>query len=105
MQPMHYLLFYDVVDNYLARRAQFREDHLRRAWKAHERGELVLGGALANPTDVVVFLFKGDSPEAAERFAQSDPYVLNRLVKRWYVREWMTVAGDGAAHPIRPETL
>jgi uncharacterized protein YciI len=99
---MHYLLFYELVDDYLARRAQFRDDHLDRAWKSHERGELVLGGALANPTDEAVFLFKGDSPAAAEHFAQSDPYVLNGLVKRWHVREWTTVAGESAANPIRP---
>jgi hypothetical protein len=62
----------------------------------------VLGGALANPVDGAVLLFKGDSPEVAERFAKSDPYVANGLVKRWYVREWTTVVGEGSANPRRP---
>ena len=75
------------------------------AWEASERGELVMGGALANPVDGAILLFKGDSPEVAEKFAKADPYVANGLVKRWYVREWMTVAGEGAANPIRPNTL
>jgi uncharacterized protein YciI len=103
----HYLLFYEVVDDYVARRAPFRDEHLALAWAASERGELVLGGALADPTagalpfGVVVF-FQGDSPEVAEKFALADPYVANGLVKRWYVREWTTVAGRDAATPVRP---
>jgi uncharacterized protein len=99
---MHYLLFYEVGEDYVARRAQFRNDHLAKGWAASDRGELVLGGALANPVDGAVLLFTGESPAVAENFAKSDPYVLNGLVKRWYVREWTTVAGDLAATPIHP---
>lgn len=100
---MHYLLFYETSDDYLSRRAAFRQAHLELAWKASEHGELILGGALANPVDGAVLLFKGDSPEVAERFARADPYVTNGLVKRWYVREWTTVAGADAATPVRPQ--
>jgi uncharacterized protein YciI len=99
---VHYLLFYEVTDDYVARRAEFRFAHLEMAWKASERGELVLGGALANPVDGAVLLFKGDSPEVAEKFARVDPYVTNGIVKSWHIREWTTVAGEGAAKPIRP---
>jgi uncharacterized protein len=99
---MHYLLFYEVADDYLTRRAEFRNVHLQLGWEASERGELVMGGALANPVDGAVLLFKSDSPEAAERFAKADPYVKNGIVKRWYVREWTTVVGDIAANPKRP---
>jgi uncharacterized protein YciI len=48
-----------------------------------------------------VLLFKGDSLQVAETFAQADPYVTNGLVVRWRVREWTTVAGEDAAHPLR----
>jgi uncharacterized protein len=99
---MHYLLIYDVADDYLERRAAFRGEHLALAWAAHERGELVLGGALADPVDSAVLLFTGDSPTAAETFAAADPYVRNGLVKRWRVRPWTTVVGAGAASPVRP---
>ena len=99
---MHYLLFYEVTEDYLARRAEFRNAHLELAWKASERGELVLAGALANPVDGSVLLFKGDSAEVAEKFAKVDPYVTNGLVKRWHVREWTTVVGAGCANPVRP---
>ncbi|HXZ80710.1 MAG TPA: YciI-like protein [Terriglobales bacterium] len=101
---MHYLLFYEVADDYVSRRAQFRAAHLEKAWKSSERGELVLGGALANPVDGAVLLFRGDSPEVAESFARADPYVTSGAVKRWYVREWTTVVGAGAADPIKPKT-
>jgi uncharacterized protein len=97
---MHYLLFYDVVDHYAERRAPFRAAHLAYAKEAFARGELVLGGALANPIDGTVLLFKGSSPEGAEAFAKSDPYVVNGLVTRWRVREWTTVVGDLAENPL-----
>jgi hypothetical protein len=74
------------------------------AWEAHERGELVLGGALTDPVDSAVLLFKGDSPAAAERFAAADPYVKNGLVKSWRVRPWTTVVGEDASTPVRPES-
>ena len=99
---MHYLLFYEVADDYITRRAEFRNVHLKMGWEAVERGELVLGGALANPVDGAVLLCKGDSPAVAEKFATADPYVTSGIVKRWYVREWTTVVGDIAANPKRP---
>jgi uncharacterized protein len=98
----HFLLIYDVSDDYLERRAAFRAEHLTLAWAAHERGELLLGGALADPVDGAVLLFTGDSPAAAEAFVAADPYVRNGLVKRWRVRPWTTVVGAGAASPVRP---
>lgn len=97
---MHYLLFYELSDDYVARRTELRKVHLEKAWAASERGELVLGGALANPVDGAILLFKGGSAAVAEDFAKTDPYVLNGLVKRWYVREWTTVAGEQAAVPV-----
>lgn len=100
--PMHYLLFYEIADDYLARRAEFRAEHLALAWAASERGELVLAGALADPVDGALLLFKGDSPAVAENFAGVDPYVTSGIVKRWHVRNWNTVVGEGCATPVRP---
>jgi len=100
---MHYLLYYEVGEDYVTRRAEFREAHLEKAWQASGRGELMLGGALANPVDGAVLLFQGESPEVAEKFAREDPYVTSGAVKRWYVREWTTVVGKDAAMPIKPK--
>jgi uncharacterized protein YciI len=98
---MHYLMFYEFVPDYLERRGQFRVEHLQLAWAANERGELVLGGALADPADGAVLLFNCVSPDVPERFAAADPYVKYDLVTRWYVRPWTTVVGRDAATPAR----
>ncbi len=89
----HFLLFYAVVDDYVTRRVPFRPEHLALAEQAAERGELLLGGALADPVDGAVLLFRGPTREVAESFAISDPYVQNGLVLKWTVREWTTLAG------------
>jgi uncharacterized protein YciI len=99
----HFLLFYEGAPDYLDRRPQFRSAHLAHAWSAQERGELILAGAFADPVDGAVLMFAGDGPDVAEAFAHADPYVINGLVKRWYVREWTTVVGDLAATPVRPD--
>jgi uncharacterized protein YciI len=99
---MHYLLFYQVSPDYLARRGEFRDAHLAKAWHSHDRGELVLGGALGDPVDGAVLLFKADSPAVVEEFARTDPYVLNGLVTSWRVRPWTTVAGSSATTPVHP---
>ncbi|HUA24142.1 MAG TPA: YciI-like protein [Steroidobacteraceae bacterium] len=99
----HFLLFYEAAADYLARRAEFRSAHLTKAWAASQRGELLLGGALADPVDGAVLLFKAESKRVAEEFARADPYVTSGLVRRWYVREWTTVAGEEAMTPVYPD--
>ncbi|RAS37367.1 YciI-like protein [Paraburkholderia bryophila] len=98
---MHYLLMYDLVPDYLERRGAYRDAHLHYAWAAVARGELLLAGAQAEPTDGAVLLFQSDSPAAAEAFARADPYVIAGLVTQWRVRVWTTVVGEGATHPVR----
>jgi uncharacterized protein YciI len=98
----HFLLFYNASDSYVQKRSAFRDAHLKYAWAAQARGELLLAGALADPVDGAVLLFQGDSAQIAESFAKQDPYVVNGLVTEWRVREWSTVVGDSAAVPVRP---
>jgi len=99
---VHYLLFYDVAPDYMKRRAALRAEHLALARAAPAPGGLGLGGALADPVDGAVLLFKGDSPAAAEAFVAADPYVRHGLVTRWRVRTWTTVVGEGAAVAVGP---
>jgi len=94
---MHYLLFYEAAPDCVERRAALREAQLALARAAVARGELLLGGAFADPVDGAVLLFQGESAAVAEDFARVDPYVTNGLVTRWRVREWTTVVGPGAA--------
>ncbi|MET0291279.1 MAG: YciI-like protein [Steroidobacteraceae bacterium] len=99
---MHCLLFYEFGDDYLEKRGPLRSEHLRLAWESQARGELVLGGAYADPTDGAALLFSCDSAQVAQAFASGDPYVKAGLVKAWHVRTWTTVVGETASNPVRP---
>ena len=101
---MHFLLIYDYVQDILERRGPFRNEHLRLAWGSHERGELVIAGALADPLDGAVFVFDCESESIVSDFAKKDPYVLNGLVTKWKVRPWTTVIGQEAKSPLRPNS-
>lgn len=90
---MYYILFYKTIENYVEKRAPYRAEHLALAQQAQESGALVMAGALAEPADGAVLVFKGDSPQVAEAFAQNDPYVKNGLISDWHVRPWTVVMG------------
>jgi uncharacterized protein len=92
----YYALFYDAVDDFIARRGAYRDEHLRLARDSHARGELVLAGALADPADGALLIFQGDNPAVAEAFARQDPYVKNGLITKWRVRNWTVVVGNEA---------
>src|SRR3954467_6679729 len=99
---MHYLLIYDVVEDYVERRRPFRAAHLTHAQPYVAHGELLLGGALEDPVDGAVLLFEAPGPDLVEAFARGDPYVRQGLVVGWRVRPWHTVAGTLAATPLAP---
>jgi uncharacterized protein YciI len=90
---VYYILFYKTVDNYVEKRAPYREEHLAYAKAAHQRGELLMAGALAGPVDGAVLVFKGEGPSISEDFARNDPYVKNGLITEWKVRPWTVVIG------------
>jgi len=90
---MHYILFYKTVENYVEKRAPYREEHLAYANAAQQRGDLVMAGALAEPADGAVLVFKGEKVSVAEEFAKNDPYVTNGLITEWQVRPWTVVIG------------
>jgi uncharacterized protein len=88
---MRWVLIYELVDDFLERRAALRPQHLELARAAHQRGELLLAGALTDPYDRALLVFAGESKSLAEDFARSDPYVINGLVTAWTVRQWNEV--------------
>jgi hypothetical protein len=45
---MYYVLFYKTIDNYIEKRAPFREEHLKLADAARNNGTLIMAGALAD---------------------------------------------------------
>jgi len=90
---MYLALQYDLVDDYLERRPEFREEHLGLARAAHERGELALVGAFTDPADGALLVWSTEDRSLVEAFAAADPYVRNGLVREWRVREWNVVVG------------
>jgi len=95
----YYALIYETVDDYVARRAEFREQHLRMARAVRERGELLLAGAFEDPVDRALLIFRADDKSKVEEFAHNDPYVVNGLVKKWEVRAWKVVVGQDQHAP------
>ncbi len=90
---MYYMLIYRTVENYVEKRAPFRTEHLGYSEAAHARGELFMGGALGDPVDTAILIFKAESPAVAEEFARNDPYVKAGLIKNWSVRPWAVAIG------------
>lgn len=93
MTDRYFLLTYEAGENYVERRAPLRAQHLAAAEEAARRGELVTAGALADPIDGSLLIFKAASADVARRFAENDPYVVNGLIRNWRVREWTPVIG------------
>ena len=93
MGGMYLALQYDLVDDYLDRRPEFRDEHLGLARAAHERGDLALAGAYNNPPDRALLVWSTEDRSVVEAFAEADPYVRNGLVRSWTVREWNVVIG------------
>jgi uncharacterized protein YciI len=94
MRAMHWLLFYDYVDDIAERRAPFRNAHLALVRDLAARGTLLVAGALAEPVDGAVFVFAAaDDASAVEDFVAQDPYVKRGLVTGWRIRPWTLVVG------------
>lgn len=89
----YFTLMYELADDYLARRGALRQEHLEMAKAAHERGEVVLAGAFAEPADRALLVFRAPDRSVAETFARNDPFVRHGLVKSWEVRPWTVVIG------------
>jgi uncharacterized protein YciI len=89
----YYVLLYEVVDDMINRRAPYREEHLRLIRDGHARGEILMAGAVGDPPDGALLVFRAASSEVAEKFAREDPYVRNGLVVSWKVKPWTVVAG------------
>jgi uncharacterized protein YciI len=89
----YFVMSYELVDDYITRRARYREEHLRLAREAEGRGDLVLAGALSDPPDRALLIFQVPDRSVVENFARNDPYVIQGLVKRWEVRPWTVVIG------------
>lgn len=83
------LLLYSVVEDYVERRTAYRPEHLAHVGAARDRGEVLLAGAYGEPVAGAALVFTNE--DAARRFAETDPYVINGLVTAWQVHRWHNV--------------
>jgi uncharacterized protein YciI len=84
---LKYVLFYESADDVLAKAPAHFEAHSHRGHEFHERGSLLMYGPFGTPQEegsMAVF----SSREAAEDFASGDPFVVNGVVRNWFIREW-----------------
>jgi len=89
----HLVLEYALVDDYLDRRGEFRDEHLALAREAHRRGDLILAGALAEPADRALLVWATEDRSVVTGFVEQDPYVRAGLVTSWTIRPWTVVIG------------
>lgn len=98
----HFVLIYQLSDDYLERRGPLRAEHIGLARTFEEAGQIVLGGAFADPADSAMMIFEAETDAPARAFVEADPYVAHGLVTSWQIRPWTTVLGERAASPIPP---
>ncbi|GAA4590933.1 hypothetical protein GCM10023194_48920 [Planotetraspora phitsanulokensis] len=84
---MKYVMFYDSGDDVASKSPAHFAAHRARLDEFHDQGTLLMVGTFGDPQNegsMAVFTTR----EAAEEFAREDPFVLNGVVRNWYVREW-----------------
>ena len=91
-QATRYVLLYDLGENYPAAAEHFPA-HQARYQAFMRRGVLLaLGPFTTGEGAMAIFT----SREAAEEFAGEDPFVLNAVVGKWHIREWLEATPDPA---------
>jgi uncharacterized protein YciI len=88
-----YVLFYEAADDVLEKAPVNFPAHRARSEDFHVRGLLLMAGTFADARrDGAMAVFT--TREAVEAFAEGDPFVLNKVVRAWEVREWNEVLGE-----------
>lgn len=91
MATPYQALIYDYVENAVEARDPHREAHLALIARYVADGHVHMAGALGDPPHGGLFVFRGDDPSLAERFAGEDPYVEGGVVTSWRVEPWTVV--------------
>lgn len=84
---MKAVLLYTSAPDVLERAAPHYEAHVARLTEFHERGELLMVGVFGDPQregSMSVFTTR----EAAQRFVDGDPFLLNGVIASYELRDW-----------------
>jgi uncharacterized protein len=90
----YHVLQYNYVSDILERRGPYRAAHLEGANKMASAGKLVMAGALAEPVDGALFIFRNCDKEEIDQFVRQDPYYENGCITSYAIRPYIVVAGD-----------
>lgn len=88
-----FAVFTHFVENAAEKRAPFREAHLAHLRELHEKGVLILGGALQNPLDQGLLIIRAESESDIEQILANDAYAKNGVWTKIVIREWNVVVG------------
>ncbi|MGV9560933.1 YciI family protein [Streptomyces sp. NPDC003480] len=87
---MKYVVFYESADDVASRARAHFAAHSAHYQEFAGRGDLLMIGTFGDPqSEGAMAVFT--SRKAAEEFAAGDPFVLNGVVRNWYIREWNEV--------------
>ncbi len=84
---MKYVLYYQSSPEVATKAPLYVAAHRARWQEYLSNGTLLMIGPFANPQEGAMGIFT--TRQAAESFAEGDPFVLNGAVSHWVVREWM----------------
>jgi uncharacterized protein YciI len=92
-QSVYYVVFFDInypsIGAALADAPEAIATHQKRSREWHEQGKLVMAGAFRDsPEGRLNSMVVLTSREAAEEFANGDPFVRSGKVLQWSIREW-----------------
>jgi uncharacterized protein len=88
-----YVLFYEAGENFPASAPEHFPAHKARFEEFMRRGVLLaLGPFTDEPAGGALAIFT--TREAAQEFAAGDPFVLNKVVGTWHVRQWRVTLPD-----------
>jgi uncharacterized protein YciI len=83
-----YLVTTKYVPNADERRKPYREAHLAYNRDLKIRGKVVMAGALQDPLDSAVIVYKAEGPGEVIAHLSHDPYAQNGIWQEIRVREW-----------------
>ena len=83
---MKYVLFYESAPGVRENAPRHAAAHMARWADFRAGGTLLMIGPFAIPEEGALAIFT--TREAAQEFAAGDPFVLEGVVSKWYVREW-----------------
>ncbi len=94
----YYVLFcvtaYNSIENAKLNAPAEIAAHITRSRELYARGKVLMAGAfLDTPGEPLTTMAIFGSREDAEQYAASDPFVVNGMVTKHYIREWANILG------------